>query len=445
VGDRYRIVAPLARGGFGAVYVAEQLTTERRVALKVLARYDEAVSVQRLLSEARVTSRIVSDHIVQVIDAGVDTGTGDVFVVMELLRGVTLDERVMAHGALPWPEAAELLRQVAVGLDKAHGHLDRAGTPMPIVHRDLKPSNIFLTERDDGQTLVKILDFGAAKVLSQTTKASGVIRGTPQFMASEQAMGEPSSEATDIWAFGLIAFYLLTGRSYWLTVEKAGTEAQLFAEILTLPLVAASARAKELGVDVELPPQFDRWFSRCVNRDRAQRFGSAGQASGELSRLLGVPAPRSSEPPRPSTSTAPVVAAARRAVSPLEQLETHDHAALSSSSGLSRPSRTRAGLAMLGVLLAAAVGAAAVLAWKRAPIDSSAPSSISASPAPASSRLVPTSEAPPVVAPSSAPSGAEPIPPRAAPKPGPSVRASSGEKRPPPTARPKPLDPYEQR
>ncbi|HYQ17512.1 MAG TPA: serine/threonine-protein kinase, partial [Polyangiaceae bacterium] len=160
VGERYRIVQPLARGGFGAVYVAEQLTTERRVALKMLARYAENVSVERLLAEARVTSRIISDHIVQVVDAGVDSASGNVFVVMELLRGSTLDDRVLDHGALSAVETVEYLRQIAAGLDKAHGHVDREGRPAPIVHRDLKPSNVFLTQRDDGRPLVKILDFG---------------------------------------------------------------------------------------------------------------------------------------------------------------------------------------------------------------------------------------------------------------------------------------------
>lgn len=430
------------------MYVAEQLTTERRVALKLLVRYDQTVSVQRLLAEARVTSRLVSDHIVQVIDAGVDTATGDVFVVMELLRGTTLDERVMDHGALPWAEAAEHLRQVAVGLDKAHGNVDREGRPTPIVHRDLKPSNIFLTARDDGQTLVKILDFGAAKVLSQTTKVSGVIRGTPQFMAIEQAQGEPSSQATDIWAFGLIAFYLLTGRSYWLTVERAGTEAQLFAEILTLPLVPPSRRIKELGVGAELPPEFDRWFSRCVNRDRSQRFASAGLASAELTRLLREATPRHGEParrsPLPLAATTPD---ARRAASAAQQLETHDLAALSSSSGVLRPSRTRNGLVTLVVLLCGAAGATAVALWKRAPVDSSAPSSISASPGASMAPPAPTERLEPEAAPSSAPSSR--LPTAEPPKPVPSARAPDSPKRAPAETRPKPTgkpsDPYEQR
>jgi eukaryotic-like serine/threonine-protein kinase len=450
VGERYRIVTPLARGGFGAVYVAEQLTTERRVALKVLARFDDNVPAQRLLAEARVTSRIVSEHIVQVIDAGVDTASGDVFVVMELLHGVTLDDRVMDHGALAWAEVAEIMRQVAAGLDKAHSHLDREGRPAPIVHRDLKPGNIFLTERDDGQTLVKLLDFGAAKVLSPSTKVSGIIRGTPQFMASEQAMGEPSSEATDIWAFGLIAFYLLTGRSYWLTVERSGTQDQLFAEILTLPLVPPRTRLRELGIALALPPEFDHWFSRCVSRDRAQRFASAGLAAGELSRLLGVPSARVNALPLRCATPVPL-ATATLADSAARQLETHDIAALSSSSGLPRPARNQLGLAALFIVLAGGAGAAAGVVWKQAAL-APAPSSISANSAIPSARAL-SAPLPPIALATShpAPSAAPPVEPASVPSlsRAPGVRPPAVTRRPIAEASverpPVKADPYEQR
>jgi len=441
-------VAPIARGGFGAVYVAEQLTTERRVALKVLTRYAE-VSVERLLAEARVTSRIISDHIVQVIDAGVDTDTGDVFVVMELLRGLTLDDRLMERGALSIQETAEILRQVAAGLDKAHGQVDRAGHATPIVHRDLKPSNIFLSARDDGHPWVKILDFGAAKVLSQTTKASGLIRGTPQFMASEQAMGEPSSPATDIWALGLIAFNLLSGHSYWLTVKRDGTEAQMFAEILTLPLVPASQRARELGLSTEFSAVFDRWFLRCVNRDPSQRFASAGLAASELSRALGVDLPRASAAPTRPLASLPVVGDAAPTAPPAK-LETHEIAALSNTSRVPRPNRARTTVATVFVLLAGAAGATTVVLWKRVPASVPPPSSISASPRPLDSRFVPsTFEA---SAPSAVPSAA----PSATLTSRPAVKATAhprdlAEKHAPTRARPAvkpvapPRDPYQQR
>lgn len=422
------MLEPLARGGFGAVYVAEQLTTERRVALKMLARYAEDVSVERLLAEARVTSRILSDHIVQVIDAGVDSAAGDVFVVMELLRGSTLDDRVMDHGPIPAPEVAEIMRQIAVGLDKAHGYVDPTGRTTPIIHRDLKPSNIFVTQRDDGRPLLKILDFGAAKVLSQTTKTSGVIRGTPQFMAPEQALGEPSTVETDIWALGLIAFYLLTGRSYWLTVENNGTQTQLFAELLNLPFAGASARARQLGAEAPLPATFDAWFSRCVNRDHAQRFPNAGLAAAELSRALGVPVePRRVTTPPPPTALTSVPAR----TADERQLETQKVAVLSSTPG---PNRARVGLAALGVVLA---GAAAIVLTKQASRTDATPAPLSAAPAvtatPAPAAEISAAPPPPSAAASSS-----------APRSKPLIRKNNSPARPsaPPAAA---RDPYEQR
>lgn len=440
------------------MYVAEQLTTERRVALKVLARYDDLVSVERLLAEARVTSRIVSDHIVQVVDAGVDRTSGDVFVVMELLRGMTLDERVMQQGALPVEEIAEYVRQIAVGLDRAHGHVDKNGRPTPIVHRDLKPSNIFITARDDGQPLLKILDFGAAKVLSQTTKASGLIRGTPQFMASEQALGEPSTPATDIWALGLIVFYLLTGQSYWLTVKRDGTEDQMFAEILMLPLVAASQRARELGLSAPLQPAFDRWFLRCVNRNSTQRFASAGLAAGELSQLFGVEKTvRISSTPRYPSPAQPPLVAIEPPRGSAAQLESQDVAALSRTRQRPRAKaeRTRSGLLMLGLVLAGLGAAASVALWKRAPVAAVPPSSISAFAPPAISSAQPSASAeaaPPVTASTAAPAVPERGSTRPVSKVAASARPASIEKR-PAAVRPgaalkskgSPRDPYEQR
>lgn len=430
------------------------------MALKVLARYDELVSVERLLAEARVTSRIASDHIVQVIDAGVDRQSGDVFVVMELLRGMTLDERVLQHGALPGEEVAEYMRQIAVGLDRAHGHVDRAGRPTPIVHRDLKPSNIFVTARDDGQPLLKILDFGAAKVLSQTTKASGLIRGTPLFMASEQALGEPSSPVTDIWAFGLIAFYLLTGHSYWLTAQRDGSEDQLFAEILMLPLASASQRARELGLSVQLAPQFDRWFSRCVNRVTTQRFGSAGLAAGELLRLLGVEKTLLvSEPPRRPFSAGPVPAAVESGRGGAAQLESQDVAALSRTRQrpANKGSRNRTRLVTLVLVLVGAGGAATVVLWKRAAAPAPPSSASNAlAPPPVARTAPPTSiEVAPPATPNAAPSAAADVargsarPPA---KPTASARLPAVEKRAPGPRPASPLksgavprDPYEQR
>ena len=286
VGERYRIVSALARGGFGTIYVAEQLATTRRVALKLLTSHASDVTIERLLAEARIASRVNSEHIVQVYDAGIDSESSLVFVAMELLSGLNLAELVRKHGPRSADETAEYLRQVALGLDKVHGVVTSDGRPAPIVHRDLKPANLFLTRREDGTAWIKILDFGAAKMLSDDAHPSAVIRGTPEFMAYEQAAGAEITRATDIWPLGLIAFSLLTGRSYWRGAKTESDRAQVFGEVLTLPLVPASERAREVGAAVALGVAFDAWFFRCVNRDATERYASAGEAARELARAL---------------------------------------------------------------------------------------------------------------------------------------------------------------
>jgi serine/threonine-protein kinase len=287
IGDRYRLLSPLARGGFGAVYEAEQITTERRVAIKLLVRHPEDESIDRMLGEARIASRLSSEHIVQVLDAGIDPSSSTVFVAMELLSGLTLSDLVERRGPLPSPDVAEYIRQIASGLDKAHGHVDRAGRASPIVHRDLKPANVFVTSRDDGSALLKILDFGTAKMLSSNAPSSRIVRGTPQYMAPEQLAGDVPTPATDLWALGLVTFYLLTARSYWLAVAKEAPAEALFGEIHSLPLASASERARVLGVPIAVGPAFDTWFQRCVNRDPARRFQNAGVAARELALAFG--------------------------------------------------------------------------------------------------------------------------------------------------------------
>lgn len=281
VGERYRVLTLLARGAFGLVYAAEQVLTGRRVALKVLWPYATGARVERLLGEARLVSGVQSRHVVQVLDAGIDAATGSVFIAMELLTGATLAQHVAQGGPLTAASCAALIAQIATGLGKLHEHVTAEGLSAPIVHRDLKPENLFLTHQDDGQPLVKILDFGTAKLLGAGVDSSGVLAGTPCYMAAEQLRGSTLTPAADIWALGLVAFYLRTGHCYW-RAASGGDREQLFAEVLNLPLAPASERALQLGASVELEPAFDGWFSRCVERDVTRRFPSAASASAAL-------------------------------------------------------------------------------------------------------------------------------------------------------------------
>jgi serine/threonine-protein kinase len=291
---RYRIERFLAQGGFGAVYVAEQIETELRVAVKVLWPHvlQSETAVAKFKLEARIAGRVGSEHIVQVLDAGFDEPTGMPFLVMELLDGQELEDFVLKNGPLSAERAVRYLSQVASALDKAHGYRNREGELEPIVHRDLKPENLFLCRREHGDPMVKVLDFGIAKVLSQSTQVSQEIKGTPLYMAYEQASGTPVSPQTDVWALGLIAFFLLTGRSYWKSGNSGeSTLVQLFSEVLSLPIDPPSVRVLEMSAPVALPAGFDAWFSRCVNREPSARFASAGECVRELGLVLGQAAP----------------------------------------------------------------------------------------------------------------------------------------------------------
>ncbi|HTU59061.1 MAG TPA: serine/threonine-protein kinase, partial [Polyangiales bacterium] len=342
-----------ARGGFGIVYVAEQLATERRVALKLLSAHWHGDSIERLLSEARIAARLSSEHVVQVFDAGIDAESSLVFVAMELLSGTDLAELVLNQGPRSARDTVEYLRQVAIGLDKVHGLVASDGHAAPIVHRDLKPANLFLTRREDGSPWIKILDFGAAKVLSQNTLSSGALRGTPQYMAYEQASGGAVTPATDIWALGLIAFYLLTARSYWLGAQSESGQTQIFAEVLTLTLVPASQRARELEAPAPLSAAFDQWFFRCVNRDASKRFASAGEAARELGRALGVPISSVSPP----VATSEVLSGHHSSLTPAAKVPTSDLAAVVQSARKPRVPRSRL------LLAAALLAVVAVAAW----------------------------------------------------------------------------------
>jgi serine/threonine-protein kinase len=289
---RYRVERLIGSGGMGAVYEVEHLHTGQRLALKVLTMQHQGAAVERFKREARAASRIQSDHVVRVTDADVapDLG-GTPFLVMELLDGADL-EHATAGGAAPREDVVAWLRQVARALSKAH----EAG----IVHRDLKPENLFLTRREDGSPLVKVLDFGIAKL----TAESGVLTrsdqflGTPAYMAPEQAesQGAPVTAAADLYSMGLIAFRLLAGRSYW----RPGTLAQMLAQILVEPMAPASERGSTLG------PAFDAWFARACARDPSKRFESAFHEVEALAGALGLPEEKRA--PTPVSAQGPVVA-----------------------------------------------------------------------------------------------------------------------------------------
>jgi tRNA A-37 threonylcarbamoyl transferase component Bud32 len=265
----YEIVAPLAEGGMGAVYTARQRSTGKMRALKVML--PEIVADpdhrRRFEQEARIGSRIASEHVVEVIEAGIDGATP--YLVMELLRGVDLKKHLERRGALPRSEVRAIFAQLCHAVGAAH----RAG----IVHRDLKPENVFLaeTQRADVAFEIKVLDFGIAKMAAEAGKQNTRAVGSPLWMSPEQTQRGPVTPAADVWALGLIAFQLLTGIHFWrCTDEPEPAITTLLQNVLVEPIPSATARAASRGI-ATIPAGFDEVFAGCVVRDPSVRFQDA--------------------------------------------------------------------------------------------------------------------------------------------------------------------------
>ncbi|HEX4337902.1 MAG TPA: bifunctional serine/threonine-protein kinase/formylglycine-generating enzyme family protein [Polyangiaceae bacterium] len=272
-GNDFKVVRLLREGGMGAVFVVEQMSTGRLRALKVLSNElgSDAGARERFVRESRIGAQIDSDHVVEVVTAGVDAGTGCPYLVMELLVGLDLDDVAEQYGPLPLGDTAEILAQFGHAIERAHA--------LSIVHRDIKPANIFLAapRRRGAPFTVKVLDFGIAKAVADNKLTGAAPLGTPLYMAPEQMEHAGNvTPAADVWALGLVVFRLLTGFDLW----RASGESfpALVREIVIDPLPPATQRAAELTAAVRLPYGFDDWFARCVARDPAARYPEAGAA-----------------------------------------------------------------------------------------------------------------------------------------------------------------------
>lgn len=271
---------PLNRGSMGAVYVAEQLSTKSQRALKVLRReyVSDPTLFKRFEREAQVSAQIPSEHVAQVVAAGVDRKLDIPWIAMELLAGQNLADHVEEHGPIPQEDVRKYLEQLSHALSAAH--------KLGVVHRDLKPANVFLSEarRVGSPLVVKVLDFGIAKIVAESVTLQGTPLGTPSWMAPEQTTGDPITPATDVWAFGLLAFYMLTGRSFWRSTGR--DPVGLVREIIHDAIPIAWARSIELGVSERIPSGFNEWFAQCVARRSGERFVTAGAAYAALANTL---------------------------------------------------------------------------------------------------------------------------------------------------------------
>ncbi len=282
----FRVLRGLSEGGMGAVYVVEQTSTGKQRALKVMHPqlvHDETLRA-RFVQEARIGAKIESDHVIDVVAAGIDQATAMPWLAMELLQGETLADRVESMGARHIAEVREVVSQLCHALAAAH----RVG----IVHRDLKPENIFLGKprREGVPFVLKVLDFGIAKLVAEAEVRQTAAIGSPLWMAPEQSeSGGAIAPASDVWALGLVVFWMLTGKEYWKSAHVESPSAMsILGEMRFEPLVAATARAAEYGVERTLPPGFDGWFAGCVAREPLERFVDGQQARTAFEEMLGT-------------------------------------------------------------------------------------------------------------------------------------------------------------
>lgn len=279
IDGKYQIVRLLGQGGMGAVYEAAHTGTGRRVALKlIVAETISRDAILRFQREARAAGVIESQHIVQVLDTGIDRDQGLPFMVMEYLVGEDLQQLCARVGALSPELALRVVTQACSGLQKAH--------EARVIHRDIKPANIYLARRDDDDVVVKILDFGIAKVKEQQLTGSpdqsltrtGSMMGSPLYMSPEQAMGLKSIDhRTDIWSLGAVLYEVLAGKTPHHGAETLG---QLILAICS----TAPVPIRRLAPSV--PEELAEIVHRALRLDPNERFQSAAEMRDALRRLL---------------------------------------------------------------------------------------------------------------------------------------------------------------
>jgi len=263
--DRYVVTDLLGEGGMGAVYAARDVRLPQQVAIKVLREQGMAdpSTVARFRAEAEAASRINHDRVARVTDFGF-MNDGRAYLIMEYVGGKTLKQTVTDRGLLDCAETSRIVTMVAEGLDAAH----RLG----IIHRDLKPDNVMILDDAGGGVRVKVLDFGIAKVLQSNGESAGrtqtgFVIGTPQWMSPEQILGETLDARSDVYALGLLAYTMLTGRRAF---ESASAEAEMMARLMSPPRALA-----ELLPSVSWPTGLQELFNRTLSRDVSERPGGA--------------------------------------------------------------------------------------------------------------------------------------------------------------------------
>jgi eukaryotic-like serine/threonine-protein kinase len=263
IAGKYRVERTLGAGGMGAVLAAQHIELGSRVAIKVLlpAAAQLPGAVERFLREARAAAALCGDHVARVLDTG-KLDTGMPYLVMDYLAGRDLGKVLAERGPLPIEEAAHYLLHACDAMAEAHS--------LGIVHRDLKPGNLFVVTRPNGSSVLKVLDFGLAKILdgarTEATEASltntGLVIGTPHYMPPEQLRGLKFANArSDIWSLGVIAYQVLTGRRPFVAPDTVGL----------ITAIAADEPVPPRTLRPDIPAPIDAIIMRCLHKNPEMR------------------------------------------------------------------------------------------------------------------------------------------------------------------------------
>jgi len=272
VDGRYEILSVIGEGGMGTVYEARHQALGKRFALKAL-RKDLALDTEiaeRFIHEARTAAAVSHPGLVEITDFG-RLESGQVYFVMELLEGQSLAALLRTGGPLPAARGLDIVRQLVHALKAAHD--------ASIVHRDLKPDNIHVGRGNAGADLVKIVDFGLAKVIgSSRLTRSGMVFGTPHYMSPEQAAGEVVDHRADIYALGVVMYEMFTG--------KVPFEADSYMGVLTKHMYVAPAPPGELSPELKSLGALEDVILRCLQKRPAARYDHLEALLADLDQRL---------------------------------------------------------------------------------------------------------------------------------------------------------------
>jgi eukaryotic-like serine/threonine-protein kinase len=270
--SRYHVQQKLGEGGMSYVYLAREVATGQDVAIKVLSPKlaTDKSSVERLRREAGLAMRLDHPNVCRILRLG-ESEDGLIYLVMPFLKGELLSDREVRGGPMDLALGIDVLRQVCAGLHHAHELL--------IVHRDLKPENIMLAEEDGGGVRAVVMDFGLAKErraegqLAKLT-ATGIILGTPEFMSPEQIRGKQLDARSDIYALGIVAFEMFTGK---LPFQGRNAQEMMIARLRGHPLKLRQLRA-------DAPEGVERALARAMESNPDARYNTALEFADALTR-----------------------------------------------------------------------------------------------------------------------------------------------------------------